>query len=95
VLLTMQRLHPEILSSADLVGRFTLSRSQIGSILQAQIAAGLIRRLGKGSGSRYIAAEPAPLNRRPGIRPRRLGFREAWLVQRRVRVPEVLDDEQP
>jgi hypothetical protein len=93
VLVTLQRLHPEILSSADLIGRFALSRSQIGSILTGLIATGSVRRVGGGSGSRYVALEGLPESRRIGIRPRRLGFGAEW--RRRYLASQAVGPEVP
>jgi hypothetical protein len=78
VLETLRRLYPETVSNGELTNRLGLSKSQVWTILTGLIAAGAVRRIGKGRGTLYVAIEGLPASRRLGIRPRRLGFGDEW-----------------
>jgi DNA-binding IclR family transcriptional regulator len=75
ILATIRRLHPEPVTSRELMSRFGMSRSQAARVLSDFTDIGVVRRIGKGSGSVYMALEPLPLySRHVAPRPRRLGF---------------------
>lgn len=77
--MTLRRLFPEQLLASDLRNRHALGEGQVAGILTRLIAAGAVRRLGRGSGSAYSATSGLlPSHARGGLRPRRLGFGEEW-----------------